>query len=344
MEKRSVLTVYDIARIAKVSPATVSRVLNRNPNVSLKTTRKVNEIITGTGFKPRWKAGGSKIIGILLPDFDGMLADPYIAAIISVVYDLLKKEEYSMELLCPEKVKLNPHCHCSLGTNHQLNGMVAVSAPHNYKFCENLLANSADFPCVVIGKLTGDVPDRTSGFNHILSNDYTAGYQLGTLLARHNHRSFLLVTANRQDICHLHRLEGIIAALRKYGVPDDKMQIREVREMLRQNGEQIATGLACGGKVPDVAVFTQGNICLGFVRGCQSMKLRIPDDFSVATFADDDEFAYTNPPITTMNSPTAKIGEQVVQALLAQINQVTVKESGLIPHVLHNRHSIATRT
>lgn len=343
MKKKSELTVYDIAKLAGVSTATVSRVLNQSSSVNLKTVRKVNEVLAETNFKPRWKAGGSKIIGMILPSFDGMLIDPFCSQIISTIYDLLRKDGYSLDLLSQDKLRSNAVGRGALGANHQLNGIIILSTPGNYTFCEELLAHSGEFPCVVIGKLTGDVPDRTSGFNHILSNDYASGYQLATLVARHNHRRIMVVTPSREDIVHLHRMEGITTALKNSGISIGELEFREIREKLHQNGEQLAADLACNVQKPDAVIFTQQAICSGFVRGCQSMKLRIPEDFSVAAFADNDEFAFSNPPITAMNSPTEKIGERTVQALMAQINQEPFRESGLIQHVLHNRHSIRTR-
>ncbi|MDR0932649.1 MAG: LacI family transcriptional regulator [Victivallales bacterium] len=343
MKKKSDLTVYDIARLAGVSTATVSRVLNQNSGVNPQTVRKVNEVLTQNNFKPRWKAGGSKIIGMIPPDFDGTLAEPFCSQVVSAVYDSLRKHGYSLSLLSQNMQKNNTFGRNTFGRNHQLSGIIILSTPNNYAFCEKMLACSDEFPCVVIGKLTNDIPDRTSGFNHILANDYAAGYQLATLIARHNHRRIMIVTPYQGDVGHLHRMEGITEALKNSGISSSELSFREFRENLRQNGEQLAADLACDTHKPDAIIFTQGSICSGFVMGCQSMKLRIPDDFSVVTFADNNEFAFTNPPITTMNSPNEKLGERAVKALMAQLNQEHFRESGLIQHVFHNRHSIRTQ-
>ena len=196
----------------------------------------------------------------------------------------------------------------------------------------------------MIGKLANtearSIPERG---NHLWSNDFTAGYQLVTLFLRRNHRRFLLVCASQHDVGHSHRLEGMCSALHDGGIPKEDIMIQEVKEYLRISGNQIAMNLACKKDKPDAIIFTNGAICCGFISGCVNMNLRIPEEFSVASFEDSTELEQLPIPVTAMHTPAEQLGLAAAKNLLMQINHQKLPPPQIIQHQLKLRNTIAQR-
>ena len=336
------LTVYDIARMAGVSPATVSKVINRRRGVNAETAAKVIDILASTGFAPRWKAGSSKVIGIVCPPYDGVLLDSYDSQIISRCFDALRKKEYSLELISHVPAARKKNVRSLFASHENLSGLIAIASPPNYPCCLDILANQTSIPGVVIGKLADCQPNSIpAAGNHIWADDYAAGYQLATLFLRHNHKTFLLVTASLDDIGHNHRLKGIMAALKAEKIPDHAITIQEVKEDLRKNGNQIAMTMVCSKKKPSAVIFTNGAICAGFVIGCVNMKIQIPAEFSVAGFEDASELEHLPIPVTAMHTPAEHLGAAAVTSLLSQLEHHTLPMARVLQHQLCIRSSVA---
>lgn len=340
MEKHGELTIYDIARMAQVSPATVSRVLNHHPGINAKTLEKVNKALAETGFKPRWKAGGNKVIGVVLPPYHDALLDPYDSRILSCCFNELMDMEYSMQVICPAQARMDSTGKNTLAALNMLNGIIAIASPPNYELCRHLLSPENKLPAVVIGHLDdGNAMDNPAG-NHIIADDHAAGYQSAMLLLRHHHRRFQVVTASINDAVHRRRYDGIMAAMKHYHIPDSDVATLEIRDNLRQSGEQLAAELACMKTRPEGLIFTQSSICWGFVRGCSAMNLRIPEEFSVVSFEDNGELENCNPPISVIQTPTRKLGLAAVKSLLALMDGREHHSAGAISHTLVSRQSV----
>jgi len=225
-----------------------------------------------------------------------------------------------------------------------LSGIIVVCSPPTYKFCRNLLEQSKSFPCTVIGKLNENIPNHTDYSNHILADDYNAGFQAATMLLRHNHKSFMLVLTHVIEVGHRHRLEGCLAALRQAGIDDSQISIREENGIdLYERGTQLAVSIASSTKKPDGIIFTHGAICAGFVSGCEAMKVRIPDEISVIGFEDCDELKNFPIPITVMKVPARQMGELAFKSIMAQIEHTEQPEPILVPHTFIARQSVKMR-
>ena len=338
----SPLTVYDIAHMAGVSPATVSKVINRRRGVNAETAANVVRILRETGFSPRWKAGTCKVVGFIGPAYPGIILDSYDSQILSQCCDELMEKGFSLQLVNPCHAADMKSFRSFLSRSEMISGVIIIANPINYEFCREMLRNSSNFPCVVIGKLDDSTANSIpEAGNHLWTDDYAAGYQLATLFLRHNHRKFHIVSATLDDVGHRHRTSGIIAALKSQGIPPENITTGEVKEDLRNSGAQLAMIIACKKVKPDAIIFTNGAICAGFVTGCVNMKVRIPEEISVAGFEDASELEYLPVPVTSMHTPARQLGEAAVKALLAQIDHTLLPFPKVLQHSLCIRNTIS---
>ncbi len=337
------LTIYDIAEMAGVSAATVSKVLNGRRGVNAATAERVNRILNDTGFKPRWRAGGQgSCIGVVMPPFGGIFTDHYDSQIISGCYDRLVAENYSLLLFNYRHVGIAADGSCRLDTSAQLSGVIAVSCPENYDFCRRLLVESHRFPAVVIGGLSEEpLADTRLEPNNIVCDDYTSGFQAAMMLLRYNHRRILISAPSLKNFDHRRRVRGIIDAIAT--VPEAGYTLTEYSGYMWNNGEQLAVDLACRKDRPDALIFTNSINCAGFISGCHAMRLRVPEEFSVVGFEDGEELKYLMPSITAMHSPCEIIGARAVETLLAQITRQPMPPNSPVSHQLIMRRSVQRR-
>ena len=346
MEQKQSLTVYDIAKLAGVSVATVSKVLNHRRGVNSQTAEQVNRVLAETGFKPRWSSLGNRVIGLILPPYKGLMQSAYYASIVANCYDLLIQRGYSIQLICRSLVDTpDSYKKAKLGSLENLCGVIANDARPDYAFLRKLIGNAPAFPCVVIGKpdFGENPPPNASTFN-VTVDDFHAGYQMAKMMINYNHRRFLIVTAALDITGHLHRRDGMLAALHDNNIPDSQIRQIEYRREMFKSGSQLAVNIACSSsEYPDAILFSDGQICCGFVMGCRDMRLSIPECFSVAGFEDDKELERLPVRITSMNIPAAQLTEQAVDLLLAQINHEEIPIQEPVQPTLILRDSVRQR-
>ena len=316
MAKDGKPTVYDIARIACVSVATVSRVLNHHRGVRAATAERINQIIESTGFRPRWHSKANQIVGFLLPPYQGCLQGSFLRTLVASCYSSLREAGFSLQLLWRSIYHENRPFKARIGSFESLAGIIVVSCPPDYEFDRQLLEASHAFPCVVIGRLD---EGSASAFPHnIISDDFQAGDELARLLLRYNHRSFCLVSASQKDYGHAQRLAGMLTALREAGIRPEKIRCLEFRDNLKSRGRKLAFDLAADRMPPEAVLFTDSLICSGFAMGCHDAKLDIPRTLSVAGFEDDTELESLPQSITSVRISAEELGRQAVRSLLAQ--------------------------
>ena len=337
-------TIYDVAREAGVSPATVSKVLNNRKGVGTATAQKIKNILAETGFCLKKQASYNRNIGIVMHPAAGAFLDSYTLQLVAKCYDEIMARNYSLQFINPQYNGSDSFLKNIFHNNDHLLGIIALASHQNFNFCKEVLEHSPKFPGVVIGKLN-NVPINSipAAGNHFWADDFSAGYQLATLFLRLNHKRYCIVTATLQDRGHMHRLEGIKAALSLGGITGDAVTVHEVKEDLCNSGNQLAMQVACRKNDYDAFIFTNGSICAGFVVGCVNMQLRIPEQFSVAGFEDGQELEHLPLPITAMHTPAALLASAAMNSLLAQLNGKAMPKPCMMHHRLCRRNTVCKR-
>lgn len=339
------LTVYDVAKHAGVSVATVSKVLNRRRGVKEDTIATVNRVIKEIGFHPRWNAGANQTVGLIIPPFSAQRpVNNYFSVIVDSIFETLSARNFSLQLAAGNLTQDPARPKYLLSADARLAGLIAVTNPCNYELCNWLMKESGTFPVAVIGKLADTQAKETPKWpTQVFSDDYSAGYQLATLLVRQNHRHFCLNCANMEDVCHQHRLSGMLDALKDYGVPGECIQVINNRSSNVHSSAAPAISLACANNHPDAFLFTNGGMCVAFVNECRLMNLRIPEEFSVAGFEDFNELEMLPVRVTSINIPSHYLAVYAVELLFRQIERQELPPPGMVKFELQLRDSVLDR-
>ncbi|NMA44091.1 MAG: LacI family transcriptional regulator [Oligosphaeraceae bacterium] len=330
------LTVYEIAKMAGVSVATVSKVLNNRSGVHAKTAAKVRRVLAETGFKPRWSASaGIKTVAFIIPPYIDSLTDNYSGRVFASCFEALRREGYAT--LCLNQMQVDQLCHdgVDLGLTLSVSGIITFGNPATYDFCRRIYSVRDRLPVVVIGRASDD--DQIPG--NLVKDDFMAGYQAAELLLRQNHRDFMIASPQMNNIDHRNRVNGILAALENEKDVRCRHETYDVGR-LWNHGEKLALKLSGSNERPDCLIITNGVCCAGFVSSCRVLNMPIPETFSVIGFEDGDELTYLSPPVTAMRNPAVEIGEKAVELLLAQLEKKAGIVAEPIKHQLILRHSV----
>ena len=304
-------TIHDVARLAGVSIATVSAVLNKKGGVSAELTDRVEKALQALDFQPHQLARGLKArrtntIGVVIPDF----TNTFFAEVVRGAEDEARSQGYSL-ILCDsnedggmDRVNLdNLYARrvdgVLLSPSHVLTGLDRQSQRRFPIVFVDRIAPGFDGPAVVIDNFAG----AYRATQHLIS--------LG-------HKRIAII-AGRQDFCNaMDRLEGFRKALQKAGLPLHD-------EYLQRGDFQLESGHRCGLNLlqlpkPPTAIFSSSNkMTLGLMSAITELALLCPGNVSVLGFDDFDWAANFSPRLTTVAQPTHHMGVEAMRMLLAAI-------------------------
>lgn len=331
-------TIKDVARIAGVSVATVSRVVNNGPKVSDKTRVKVNKVMLELGYTPNANARAlvtqkSSTIGVVIPE----LTDPFFASLANGVEQVAR--EHNMQML--------------LSTGQ-------LTAESEMKAINLLLERRCDVIVFHSKKLSNTeliaLSDKVKGLvlidryieqlaNRCVWIDNEEG---GRIAARHllalEHHQLASINSNYQIDDPALRLSGFTQELSKADITIPIELIAQQVPTL-QGGEIAAQNLLASGK-PFTALFAYNDaMAIGAISTLEDNGYKVPADISVIGFDDVLLSRYSRPKLTTLNYPIEKMAEQAAKlAIQLTLNDPIADGNSNLKHIprLVKRESTST--
>ncbi|RMQ40654.1 putative transcription regulator transcription regulator protein [Pseudomonas cichorii] len=303
----SSLTLIDVAKVAGVSPITVSRALHRPEVVSKEAREKVLEAVRKTGYVPNLLAGGlasnkSRLVAIFLPT----IANSIFADTVQTLMDRLTEAGYQTLLgltgySAEQEEKL---LEAVLG--RRPDGIVLTGTLHTES--SRLRLAQSGIPVVEAWDLSENPLDMLVGFSHEGVGQATAQH----LLAK-GYQRFSVVTIS--DPRGLRRCNSLIAELNRQGMTQVPMQVLTPPATL-ETGREGLRQLLASSAAPDVVVCSSDTVAQGVLAEAASRGLRVPEDLAVMGFGDLSSAAQVYPALSTVRVDGKRIGDQVAQALL----------------------------
>jgi LacI family gluconate utilization system Gnt-I transcriptional repressor len=304
-------TLDDVARLAGVSPMTVSRVVNRPELVSAKTIARVRAAIERTGYVPNLLAGGlasrrSRMVAAIVPSITNAifvetieaLTDRLWSAGYQVVLGLSSYPATREDALLAAVLSRRPDALFLTGINHSSD--------------TRRLLLGARIPIVEAWDLTPTPLDMVIGFSH---------EKVGEAVARHLHgrgyRRFGIISADDQRA--LVRQRGYVAELARAGVKAVDVASVEAPSTLAL-GRAAMVELLDRSRPPRVVFCGSDLLAQGALEEARARGLRVPREVAIMGFGGLDFTAHTAPPISTVAIDRAGIGRMAAEAILARID------------------------
>jgi LacI family repressor for deo operon, udp, cdd, tsx, nupC, and nupG len=307
-----VARIQDVAKLAAVSTATVSRALATPERVSAKTRARVLEAIAKTGYVPNPAARSLRsqkthMVLVALPD----LANTFFSRILRGIEETLFEAGYGMIISdldgSPEK-EVHFAAFTAAGRvdgaillNGHLFGQSRVGKGQPAKINIPLVALCEAIP-------GADIPQ-------IEIDNRTAACRMTQYLASLGHRSIAYLSGPAGNVLDHERFRGYREGLETAGLPFDS-------SLVLAGDYTIGSGVAAGqdvvarSKRPTAVFCTSDEMAIGLMRTLLSAGLRVPEDISVAGFDDIEFAAVTEPPLTTIHQPRRELGQAAASVLI----------------------------
>jgi LacI family transcriptional regulator/LacI family repressor for deo operon, udp, cdd, tsx, nupC, and nupG len=306
------VTVKDVADLAGVSTATVSRVLNNHPQVADETRSKVLWAMEELGYQPsrvarRLRMEVSQILGLIISD----IANPFFTSVVRGIEDIAYANQYSLLLCNSDEDPAREKLYVNVLQAERVAGIVISPADENSTSCEPLLRN--DVPVVAMDRRLCQFDVDT-----VLVDNVKGAYQATSHLIRLGHRRIGLIGGPSRITTGRERLEGYEKALSEYGLELDQSLIK-IGDFKQESGYQRACELLEMDD-PPTAIFAANNLMtLGALNAIHEKGLSIPRDVAIVGFDDMPWAPSLDPPLTAVAQPTYELGCTAANLLLQRI-------------------------
>jgi LacI family gluconate utilization system Gnt-I transcriptional repressor len=304
------VTLKDVARVAGVSPITVSRALHRPELVQPSTVETVRKAVDLTGYIPNQLAGAltarrTNLIAAIVPQ----IANSIFVETIQALSDRLWQSNYQLLLGLSGYPDPREDELLLAILSRRPDGVVLTGIGHSPETRRKLML--AGIPVIEIWDLTPTPIDMVIGFSHERIGETTALHMLDK-----GYRRFGLIWAN--DERSIARRRGLTNTLQKHGITDIPIDLGPNPSTFQLGREGLAR-LLNQGHALDAVVCSSDPLAHGAMAEAQSRGLAIPADLAIMGFGDFDFAAYANPSLTTIRIDKRAIGVLAAETLLNRI-------------------------
>ncbi|MGZ0149105.1 LacI family DNA-binding transcriptional regulator [Kribbella sp. WER1] len=303
-------TSRDLARLAGVSQATVSRVLTNNPKVNAETRARVLQVLKDANYKPNalaraMKTGRTDTIGVFMT----RVTSPFHAELLDEIGRVLSSMGQHMILW---NIEHDPEEAIAEVLQQRLvDGFLLTSA--TYDSTLHTMALASGTPTVLLHRgIDGLDCDQVVGDN------YQGAYDAGQYLVGHGHTDIGLVTLTHTGSTSRDRDLGFRAALADAGVKIKPSNVVSV-DVPHSAGHAAAVKLLSR-KKPPTAIYTVTDLlAFGILDGARACGARVPDDVWVVGFDNTEMAAWESFDLTSVDQPVHSIVEKGIQLLRHRI-------------------------
>lgn len=302
-------TISDVAKLAAVSKATVSRYLNGTLALPDTTAKRVNDAIEALNFRQnslarRLSLGRSETVGLAMPD----VANPFFAKLADEVEEAVRERGYGLALCITRNLIEREAYYLNWVDTRYLDGLILVSNHPDDGQLRKLIDRRSN-----IVLMDEDVPGTK--VPKVFVDNVGGGYQATKRLLDAGHRRIAHVTGPKSLYTVGERLKGYRRALAEAGVAFDPMLVR-YGTYERTFGREITAELLAIDNPPTAVFAASDYLAIGVLESLREGGRVVPDDISLVGF-DDMEFAsLLMPPITTIRQSASKMGQAAVGALI----------------------------
>lgn len=314
-DQRSRVTINDIARIAKVSKKTVSRVINNSPLVREETRKRVKEIIAEYGFTPdpQARALAFRRSWLICLAYDNP-SPQYVVNMQRGILDALEGTDYQLVLQPIDRA--DQDYRDRIRRFVESNRPTGVIMPPSVSEDDELAGMLGDLGCnyVRIASYEVDIPERT-----VRTHDAEGAAQAARHIAQLGHRRIGHIHGPRSFRSAHERLFGFRSGLAEFGLELDETLTVEGRYNF-DSGVEAADQLLNRADRPTAIFAGNDEMAIGIYTSARKAGLRVPDDLSIVGFDDTPMAARMWPPMTSVLLPIRNMGREAAESLLNTVN------------------------
>jgi LacI family transcriptional regulator, sucrose operon repressor len=306
-------TIKEVAKMAEVSSATVSRFLNNSGYVGEEARKRILKVIEETGYVPSENAKSlrtkqTKVIGVILPKISTETS----SRLVRGLDEVLAKEGYQI-LLANSGLSAEKEIeHLRLLKSRDVDGIILSATTNGAELKSEI--QRLDIPVVVVGQEVDDTPN-------VIFDEYQAAKDMVKHLIDHGHERIGFIGVSEEDpAVGVLRKKGYLQAMQERNLPIEESWIE--KGIFDVESGAVAMERMMGATIPPTAVFAvTDRLAIGAMNYAKSIGLRIPEDIAFAGIGASELSRYITPSLTTMDYQNKESGRVAAGLILEAIKR-----------------------
>jgi DNA-binding LacI/PurR family transcriptional regulator len=335
------ISMREVARLAKVSVATVSMVLNDNPRISRATHLRVQRLIDRLGYRPNRLAQSlsgryTQVLAVLLPALRHAFADAYFGELISGICDRAGKMGYKvmLEQAKPEFIKEREHI--EIFERRYVDGILALGVNDRHAFLKDF--SGGKYPIVVVDNYFSQW-----NLDHVVCDYRSGAEQVMNYLLQLGHRKIGFINAaaeirTSRDVADVYRDK-----LHSVGVTPEPRWVEDGK-FTEEGGARAAQVILDRDKSVTALFAGNDKMAVGAMHYLTRNGIDVPGQVSVVGFDDLRHAAFVTPTLTTVHLPLYEVGALACERLIERVHGRQDRISERLPTHLIVRESTGLNT
>lgn len=308
------VTIKDVARVAGVSPSTVSRVISDSQRISQKTKKLVRKTMKELGYHQNAIARSlvtqkTNTIGLVMArPTQEAFANPFFSEIIQGIAVVTQEKHYNLILSSTGDYHEEQEETIKLIRNRRVDGVILMASRSNDELISQLL--EVEIPFVLIGRS----PEH-QGIPIVNNDNIRAVYDTVNYLFEKDYQNIIALSGPKEYIFSQDRILGYQKALVEHTHRNHR--IIYIDDFTYGDGYQGTLEFLKSNKKYFDAIFAFDDmIAMGALHAVQDYGLRVPQDIGIVGFNDDPMISYQRPALTTVKIPINKMGREAAKMLI----------------------------
>lgn len=323
------VTIYDVAREARVSMATVSRVVNGNQNVKPETRNKVNEVIKKLNYRPNAVARGlaskrTTTVGVIIPD----ISNVYYSQLARGLEDIATMYKYHSIISNSDN---DPEKEKEIFNNllsKQVDGIIFLGGTISEEIKD--LINQSSVPVVVSG--TNGKDDHIASVNI----DFKQAAEEATQhMIEKGAKKFALVGGDYSKKAQDDVLQGLTKVLNQHHLELDEALHFSGKESYKEGNKAFEK---LQNNMPDAILSISDEQAIGILHSALDAGVNVPEDLQILSFNNTRLVEMVRPQLSSVIQPLYDIGAVGMRLLTKYMNEEDIEEPNVIlPHRIEYR-------
>lgn len=318
MAKQTV-TIYDVAREAGVSMATVSRVVNGNPNVKPSTRKKVTDVIDRLNYRPNAVARGlaskkTTTVGVIIPDVTNL----YFSSLARGIDDIASMYNYNIIQANSDGDSKKEIKVLNTILAQQVDGIIFMGHQLSDEVAKEI--ELTDTPVVLAGTIdeTGELPSIVIDYKKAIKDSTQ-------LLIDNGHENIALLGIDMESKKQKISVEGYKEAIENAGLNyDESFIIRTSPDLTVLDAADLVNRLTDLGIT--AATVEDDRIAISLLNELIELGIKIPEDFEIVTSNNSPLVDLSRPKLTTVTQPLYDLGAVAMRLLTKLMNKEETDE------------------
>ncbi|WP_324025324.1 LacI family DNA-binding transcriptional regulator [Maribacter sp. BPC-D8] len=315
-------TLKDIANVLGISTAAVSKALNDDARISVKTKKAVKQVAKELNYQPNHLAsalrkGKSKLVGVIVPRTNSH----FFSSVVESMEGVLNKAGYNI-IITQSNESFEKECN-NIDTllYLQVDGIIASMANETVDLSYYEKIKSNGIPLILFDRGENDL-----NVDYVGINDYDSSHMIIAHLVTQGCKRIAHIGGYRRTRIFNNRIRGYIDAIKKHDLPHDDELLIESSLTLEDGRKQIENLLALKNR-PDAVYVASDYAALGALQVLKEKNIKVPEEIKLVGFGNEPFTSLVTPSITSISQHSDKIGKLAADTFLSYVDKDVVKQS-----------------